>query len=271
MENKKTLLIIVIALLIFIIIASGFGLYFIINSNAEKEDLLKVDKKIIMYSFEDSFISNVKDSKRILKITIKVELANSKIEDIITARNPEIRNEIAHTGLIETDNLEHLANELILDLNTVISWIYEISHEKYKILMMISDALDNKKSEDINVMASTLIYEMVSCMSIADFKYLDLLKKPSDYLDEIGCMKTPMGYWDTIIDKIMNIIKTETFWSIIDEHIDETENFETNKPFNLLVLADKLKNTFIPILDKDSPEKLACQRVAAKIHEMKQR
>ncbi|MCQ1527991.1 flagellar basal body-associated FliL family protein [Lutispora saccharofermentans] len=94
MENKKTLLIIVIALLIFIIIASGFGLYFIINSNAEKEDLLKVDKKIIMYSFEDSFISNVKDSKRILKITIKVELANSKIEDIITARNPEIRNEI---------------------------------------------------------------------------------------------------------------------------------------------------------------------------------
>lgn len=58
---------------------------------------------------------------------------------------PEIRNEIAHTGLIETDNLEHLANELILDLNTVISWIYEISHEKYKILMMISDALDNKK------------------------------------------------------------------------------------------------------------------------------
>lgn len=184
---------------------------------------------------------------------------------------PEIRNEIAHTGLIESENLEHIANELILDLNTVISWIYEISHEKYKILMMISDALDNKNSEDINVLASTLVYEMVLWMDIADFKYLDILKKPSDYFDEIGCMKTPIGYWEAIIDKIMNIIKTETFWSIIDEHIDETENFETNKPFNLLVLADKLKNTFIPILDKDSPEKLACQRVAAKIHEMKQR
>lgn len=184
---------------------------------------------------------------------------------------PEIRNEIAHTGLIESENLEHIANELILDLNTVISWIYEISHEKYKILMMISDALDNKNSEDINVLASTLVYEMVLWMDIADFKYLDILKKPSDYFDEIGCMKTPIGYWEAIIDKIMNIIKTETFWSIIDEDIDETENFETNKPFNLLVLADKLKNTFIPILDKDSPEKLACQRVAAKIHEMKQR
>jgi hypothetical protein len=182
---------------------------------------------------------------------------------------PEIRNEIAHTGLIESDNLEHIANELVLDLNTIISWIYEISHEKYKILMMISDALDNKKSEDINILASTLIYEMVSCMSIADFKYLDLLKKPSDYSDEIGCMKTPIGYWDAIFDKIMNIIKTETFWNIIDDHITETEKFEINKPFNLLVLADKLKNTFIPVLTKDSPEKLACQRVAAKLQKCK--
>lgn len=182
---------------------------------------------------------------------------------------PEIRNEIAHTGLIEADNLEHIANELVLDLNTVISWIYEISHGKYKILMMISDALDNKKSEDINVLASTLIYEMASCMGITDFKYLDLLKKPSDYSDEIGCMKTPIGYWDAIIDKIMNIIKTETFWNIIDGHINETERFEINKPFNLLVLADKLKNTFIPVLSKDSPEKLACQRVAAKLQKCK--
>lgn len=135
--------------------------------------------------------------------------------------------------------------------------------------MMISDALDNKKSEDINVLASTLIYEMTSCMSISDFKYLDLLKQSSDYSDEIGCMKTPIGYWETIIDNIMNIIKTETFWNIIDCHINETEKFEINKPFNLLVLADKLKNTFIPVLIKDSPEKLACQRVAAKIQKCK--
>nr|WP_315022154.1 hypothetical protein [uncultured Aminipila sp.] len=182
---------------------------------------------------------------------------------------PEIRNEIAHTGLIESDNLGHIANELVLDLNTVISWIYEISHEKYKILMMISDALDNKKSEDINVLASTLVCEMLSCMSISDFKYLDLLKNPSDYSDEIKYMKTSIGYWDTIIDKIMNIIKTKTFWNIIDCHINETEKFEVDKPFNLLALADKLKNTFISVLIKGSPERFACQRIAAKIQKCK--
>lgn len=182
---------------------------------------------------------------------------------------PNIRNEVAHTGLLELDHLEHIANELVLDLNTVISWIYQITHEKYTVLNMISDELDNKKSEDINVLASTLIHEMVSSMSINDFKYLDLLKRPSDYSNEIKCMKTPVGYWDTIIERIMKIIKTETFWSIIDSYINETEKFETNKPFNILVLADKLKNTFIPILDKDSPEKLACQRVAAKLQKCK--
>lgn len=154
---------------------------------------------------------------------------------------------------------------LVLDLNTVISWIYEISHNKYKTLMMISDALDSKKSEDINVLASTLIYEMVAYMNITDYKYLDLLKNPSDYSDEIECMKTPNGYWEAIIEKIMSIIKTEIFWNIIDEHIDEGERFEINKPFNLLVLANKLKNTFISVLAKDSPEKLACQRVSAKL------
>jgi len=88
------ILIIVIILLVFVIIATGFILYFIKSNDTAKEELLKVDKNIIMYSFDDSFISNVKDSKKILKITIKLELPNSKIEKLIDARNPEIRNEV---------------------------------------------------------------------------------------------------------------------------------------------------------------------------------
>lgn len=179
---------------------------------------------------------------------------------------PVIRNEIAHTGLLDSDNLEHIANELILDLNTVISWIYEKSHQKYIILKMISDELDKKKSEDINTRAMVLIHEMVSCASVSDFKYLDLLKNPSEYSDEIGCMKAPLGYWEDIIDTIVNIIKTETFWNIMDCLIEETDKYERDKAYNLPFVADKLMNTFIPILNQNSPEKLACQRVAAKIH-----
>lgn len=94
MVNKKMILIIAIILLVFVIIATGFVLYFIKMNDTAKEELVKVDKNIVMYSFDDSFISNVKDSKKILKITIKLELPNSKIEKLIDARNPQIRNEV---------------------------------------------------------------------------------------------------------------------------------------------------------------------------------
>ena len=70
---------------------------------------------------------------------------------------------------------------------------------------------------------------------------------------------------EAIIEKKCKVSLKRRSWNIIDEHIDEGERFEINKPFNLLVLANKLKNTFISVLAKDSPEKLACQRVSAKL------
>lgn len=182
---------------------------------------------------------------------------------------PVLRNEIAHTGLIDRSNLEHLANELILDLNTMISWIYQISHEKYTIISMISDAVDRADSATQENSTTVLLGEMLSCMGISNFDYLDFLKNPTLFRDEIKYMKTPEGYWEQIAQKINNIIKTKEFWEEIEDHIDITEVFDPQKPFNLVVLADKLKNTFISILDKDSPEKVACQKVASKIQKCK--
>ena len=182
---------------------------------------------------------------------------------------PDIRNEIAHTGFYRSDDLKHLANELILDLNTVISWIYGITHEKYTVLKMIGDKLDEETQAGAEKKAMTLVCEMLSCTSIADYKYLDLLKCPTDFSEEMQCMKTPDGYWDAIINKIMAIIKTEEFWIYIDNNISETDVYEQNKPYNFVALADKLKNTFIPVLTANSPEKNACQRVAAKVQRCK--
>lgn len=183
---------------------------------------------------------------------------------------PTIRNEVAHTGLVSRDNLQHLANELILDLNTVISWIYEISHSKYTNIAMISDALDKCESQDLTKQSLKLLTEMLSISGVSDYKYLELLANPSHFTEEIHCMKTPDGYWEERINRIMGVVKTEEFWTTINSHIDEHEHFDANKPLSFLVLSDKLKNTFIAILDKDSPEKIACQEVAAKIQKTKQ-
>ncbi|MCK9216515.1 MAG: flagellar basal body-associated FliL family protein [Firmicutes bacterium] len=92
--NKKILLIIIAVILLIVIIS---GIVFIIVStklSSSKEEVLKVDKKIVMYEFDESFVTNVKDSKKILKTVIEVELANKKIEELVRARESEIRNEI---------------------------------------------------------------------------------------------------------------------------------------------------------------------------------
>lgn len=91
---KKNILVIIIVILFIIIISFGLTILFMQNNNGEKDESLKVDKNIIMYSFNDSFISNVKDSNKILKITVRLELSNSKVEEVINARSPELRNEI---------------------------------------------------------------------------------------------------------------------------------------------------------------------------------
>lgn len=182
---------------------------------------------------------------------------------------PLLRNEIAHTGVTDRPHLEHLANELILDLNTVISWIYENSHTKYTTILKISNAIDKESPTTPEDAAEVLLEEMADYMAIVNFDYLKVIKNPASFSDEIKFMKNPNGYWESIAKKIYAIIKTKEFWEKIAEHIDTTEVFNYDKLFNVLALADKLKNVFIPVLDKGSPEKIACQNVAKKIQQCK--
>lgn len=93
LEKKNFLLKIIIILLLIILIAV---LIFFLSyrSNSNNQESIKVDKNIKIYSFEDPFISNIKDSNKILKVVIKLELTNPKIEDVINAKNSLIRHEI---------------------------------------------------------------------------------------------------------------------------------------------------------------------------------
>lgn len=92
--GKRKILIMTVAALSLIIMISLAAILLTRGNSIKKEEMIKIDKNIKMYSFEDSFVTNLKDSKKILKATIKLELSNSKIEEVVDARNPEIRNEI---------------------------------------------------------------------------------------------------------------------------------------------------------------------------------
>lgn len=44
---------------------------------------------------------------------------------------PDLRNEIAHKGFSSASDLYSEANELILDLHTVVTWCYNMERDKY--------------------------------------------------------------------------------------------------------------------------------------------
>ncbi|MGI5998810.1 MAG: hypothetical protein ACOX89_09130, partial [Lutispora sp.] len=58
---KKNILLIIVIILI-IVITFGLTVFFMQKNIGGEEESLKINKNIIMYSFDESFISNVKDS-----------------------------------------------------------------------------------------------------------------------------------------------------------------------------------------------------------------
>lgn len=75
MDKKNFVLIAIIILLLFIIL-SGIILYiFVLNKPVEPESKeIEIDENIVLYEFGSSFITNVKDSKKMCKLTIKLEV-----------------------------------------------------------------------------------------------------------------------------------------------------------------------------------------------------
>lgn len=181
---------------------------------------------------------------------------------------PLLRNTIAHVGTIEGDEetLQNLVWDLILDINALVLWNYQLSREKYTVVSMLHDEVH--KEVELENKINTLITSMLSCMSVADFKYLQLLKDVSQFQGEIELMKCEEGFWESKIEHIRSIIDTEIFWDKLTNCIDENDVLQ-NKPYNIVWLADRLANTFIKVYENGSAEKTACAKAMAKVNNCK--
>lgn len=105
--NNKNIFLVLIVIILLLMIVLGVAFYMMSSRASDpRGEVLKIDKNIVMYSFDESFVSNIKDSRRILKITISIELANKKIEELVKAREPEIRNEI--NSILRSKNEQNL-------------------------------------------------------------------------------------------------------------------------------------------------------------------
>ena len=106
---KRNIVLIAIIILLLLVIASGIIIYMLVNTQKEvKEEPIKIDKNIIMVTVGDSFVNNVKDSKKICKLSLKVEI-NKEVAELITYRESEIRDRI--NGMMRSKTEEELAGK----------------------------------------------------------------------------------------------------------------------------------------------------------------
>lgn len=94
MDKKNIVLIVIIILLLFIIL-SGIILYiFVLNKPVQtglKE--ISIDKNVAEYAFDNSFVNNVKDSKKMVKLTIKLDV-DTKLVELLDYRKAEIIDKV---------------------------------------------------------------------------------------------------------------------------------------------------------------------------------
>lgn len=181
---------------------------------------------------------------------------------------PDIRNEIAHNGMLKDKNLSITANEIMLDLNSIISFVYCISNDKYITLILIMNKILEMKNPSEDDIIKTLLGELFESYQVSDKKFLDILKNPDRYKEEIDFYKIPddcttdVKSLKEITQYLSEKVKCKEFWDCIKEYIKITTTHVKNKPYDLVDFAIHLKNTLIPILPNNSPEKLSCQEVA---------
>ncbi len=92
---KKNIILIAIIILLLLVIVSGIIVYMIFSGKTAKkaEEPRKIDKNVITVTVGDSFVNNVKDSKKMCKLVLKFEI-DKKIEELMLNRESEIRDKI---------------------------------------------------------------------------------------------------------------------------------------------------------------------------------
>lgn len=180
---------------------------------------------------------------------------------------PKLRNWIAHVGTVEASEKElyHLSLDLILDINAVVDWVYTLSREKYTIIKMLYDDVKKQEGEAEEDLVNCLLKSMLSCMTVADFKYLDVLAHFQKFENEFSYMKFKENFLCTYVEYLRKIIDTEFFWNQLASYVDENKRCE-DRPGSIEWLAGKLADAFIKIYPKESAEKSACIKVMSKVN-----
>ena len=125
---KRNIILIAVIILLLLLIVSGIIIYMVLNNQKEvKEEPIKIDKDLMMLSIGDSFVNNVKDSKKICKLTLKIEI-NKEVAELVAYRESEIRDRInamirskTEAELAGKEGQEKLQREIVETIQKIIN------------------------------------------------------------------------------------------------------------------------------------------------------
>lgn len=171
---------------------------------------------------------------------------------------PKLRNEVAHTGMIQTENAHKMVYNLILDLNTLTQMVLKESDFKFRTAQLIYKKIseldfDSADPKIIDSAYDSLLQEMLAYFMLPDDGFWKMIKNPNDYNDEIQFYKNDEleeGYIDRpgIINSLSEIVKSVEFWKamyrLVNENCNETRYFSEAEEF-----ATKMKNDYISVLE----------------------
>lgn len=172
---------------------------------------------------------------------------------------PIKRNEIAHTGLMKSPNLKQLADELLLDLNAIVRMAQMESDGKFRVFLMINDALSEMDFSDEKAINQKLILELFANRIISPDSFWDVLKNPNQFDEEIEFYKQddlPEGYVDlpTVVKNISNMVYQLPFWCEMVNILNETTK-DSGENDDITQFLHNMAKDYVSVLDKDPKNK----------------
>ncbi len=183
---------------------------------------------------------------------------------------PNLRNEIAHKGIVEVQDIKQTAYNLVLDLNCILYVTERASTDKFRKFTKIYEKLIG--IEENREIANCIANELYKSKDIAYEFFWELLLDPEMYKEELDyyipddlsedevCLKD-------IVYFISSQVKGEAFWDVLLETCEEYLLRDKKQDKELISFIENMKKRYIGILEGTAKQK--CCQVNAKLMEIK--
>lgn len=185
---------------------------------------------------------------------------------------PIMRNDVAHKGFVDVEDLEWAAYELVLDLNTVSTMVRSESYDKFVGFILTFEEIlkwssDGKEDNDLT-MFKMVVKELFMLKNVVGEHFWELLKNPDKYAEEIQFYAHEDSSDDCfniveLITVLSELVRHEKFWKAMKEMIQQYST-TTARWVDFIEFVRIMKNDYIAELKE--PAKSYCIEISKLIN-----